>query len=50
MIPELGKYAGTVLGGYAIALALLAILVGLSIRRARRSAERLSDLEAKHRK
>lgn len=33
MIPDLGKYAGTVLSAYGVTLALLAVLVGASLWR-----------------
>lgn len=47
MIPELGRYAPTVLGAYAVTLTLLAGLVGLSLRRAARVRRRLAELEGR---
>lgn len=46
MIPDLDKYAGTVLGAYAVTLALLAALVALSFWRAARTREALGRVEA----
>lgn len=43
---DLGKYAGTVLGAYAVTLLLLAILVGASWLRAVRTRRQLERLEA----
>jgi heme exporter protein D len=47
MIPDLGKYAGTVLSAYAVSLLLLAAIVGLSIWQARRVKRRLDAAEAR---
>ncbi len=47
MMPELGKYAGTVLSAYAISLALLALIVGLSVWQSRRMKRRLDAAEAR---
>ncbi|WP_138464745.1 heme exporter protein CcmD [Poseidonocella sp. HB161398] len=44
-MPELGKYAGTVLSAYAVSLALLVVLVLASIVAARRTARQLEDAE-----
>lgn len=46
MIPDLDKYAGTVLGAYAVTLALLAALVALSFWRAARTRDALARVEA----
>lgn len=51
MMPDLGKYAGEVLGAYGVALLLLAGLVALTWARAgrvRRALER-AEREAKER-
>lgn len=45
MIPDLDKYAGTVLGAYAVTLALLAALVALSFWRAARVRDELARVE-----
>lgn len=50
MIPDLGKYAATVLGAYGVTLALLALIVGASWRRAARTRRELARLEAGRRK
>ena len=47
MMPDLGKYAGTVLSAYAISLILLAAIIGLSLWRARRVRARLKAAEAR---
>ncbi len=44
---ELGKYASTVLSAYAVTLTLLAILVVVSLLRARRVRADLAKLETK---
>lgn len=49
MMPDLGKYAGPVLGSYAVALGLLAVLVGLSVWRFRRMKRALDEAEARAR-
>jgi heme exporter protein D len=45
MMPELGKYAGAVLGAYGVTLALLAGLVALSALRAGRVKRALEAVE-----
>lgn len=45
MMPELGKYAATVLSAYAVSLLLIAALVGLSVLRARRVRRDLERVE-----
>jgi heme exporter protein D len=45
-MPDLDRYAATVLGAYAVTLALLALLVGLSVWRAVRVKRRLAEAEA----
>lgn len=47
MIPDLGKYAVAVLGSYGGSMLLLAALVWLSVRRARRVKADLDKLEAR---
>ncbi len=47
MMPDLGKYAGTVLGAYGAALVLLVILVGISIVQGRRIKRALEEVEAR---
>ena len=44
-----GKYAVAVLSSYAVSLALIALLVGLSIWRSRRVAKALDEVEARRR-
>jgi heme exporter protein D len=46
MIPDLDRYADTVLGAYGVTLALLALLVALTLGRAARVRRRLERLEA----
>ena len=45
MMPDLGKYAGTVLGAYAAALLLLAALVCLTLWQGARMKRALEDVE-----
>ena len=47
MMPELGKYAGTVLGAYGAALVLLVALVTLTIWQGRRVRRALEEVEAR---
>ena len=44
-MPDLGDYAVWVLSAYGVSIALLAGLVGLSFRRARRLARELARVE-----
>ncbi|WP_425052748.1 heme exporter protein CcmD [Psychromarinibacter sp. S121] len=46
-MPELGKYAGTVLSAYGISLLLLAGVVVLSVVQWRRMKQRLAAAEAR---
>jgi heme exporter protein D len=46
MMPELDRYAATVLGAYAVTLALIVLLVGLSVWRAVRVKRQLARAEA----
>lgn len=45
MMPDLGKYAGAVLGSYAASIALIIVLVGISLWRAARVRRALQDVE-----
>lgn len=45
MMPDLGKYASTVLSAYAISLILLAAIIGLSWWQSRRAMTRLTAAE-----
>ncbi|MCV6597172.1 MAG: heme exporter protein CcmD [Mangrovicoccus sp.] len=45
MMPDLGKYAFEVVSAYLVSLGLIAILVGLSWRRAKAVRARLRELE-----
>ena len=47
MMPDLGKYAGTVLGAYGAALLLLVALVALTIWQGRRVKRSLEEVEAR---
>ena len=49
MMPDLGRYAGTVLGAYAATLAPLALLVVVSWRRSARMRRDLAEAEARAR-
>lgn len=44
-MPDLGRYAVEVLSAYAVCLVLVAALVWLSIRRARRVRAQLKEIE-----
>lgn len=44
-MPELGKYAGAVLGAYGISILLIAGLVALSVWQAARMRAKLQDVE-----
>ncbi|MBV7393720.1 heme exporter protein CcmD [Mameliella sediminis] len=45
MMPELGKYAGTVLSSYAVSLLLLVVLIVASVWRSRRIRAELERIE-----
>jgi len=49
MMPDLGKYAGPVLGAYAVGLLLLAIIIGVSLWKSRRMKRDLDAAEARRR-
>ncbi|MGB0959594.1 MAG: heme exporter protein CcmD [Halocynthiibacter sp.] len=46
-MPDLGKYADAVLSSYAVTIALLAILIGLSLLRNKKMREKLCQIERK---
>lgn len=46
-MPELGKYAATVLSAYGVSILLLLALAGLSLWRARRVKAQLAEVEAR---
>lgn len=47
MMPELGKYAFAVLASYGSSIALIAVIVWASLRRARRIRVELEQVEAR---
>ncbi|MES2968553.1 MAG: heme exporter protein CcmD [Pseudomonadota bacterium] len=47
MMPELGKYAGAVLGSYAASVALIAALVAVSLWQGARIKRALAQVEAR---
>ena len=47
MMPELGKYAGAVIGSYAASVALIVALVALSIWKGARVKKALTEVEAR---
>ena len=49
-MPDLGKYATAVLGSYAAALALLALLVAVTLYRGRAARRALAEIEERRRK
>lgn len=46
-MPELGKYAGAVLGAYGVSLALIAVLVALTLWQGARVKRQLREVEAR---
>ena len=50
MMPDLGKYAGTVLGAYAASLALLVALVIWTLWQGARMKRALDEVERRERK
>lgn len=46
-MPELGKYGETILTAYAATIVLVAVIVVLSIVRARKVKRQLAELEAR---
>ena len=47
MMPELGKYAGAVMGSYAASIGLIVALVVWSLWRAARMRRALAEVEAR---
>lgn len=47
MMPDLGKYAATVLSAYAVTILLLVVLVVVSVVQARQARARLTEIEAR---
>lgn len=47
MMPDLGKYASTVLTSYAVTLGLLALVIGLTLWRGARVKAALAEAEAR---
>lgn len=47
MMPDLGKYADTVLSSYAVSIVLLVLLVAVSIRSARKARIELEQVEGR---
>ncbi len=50
MMPDLGKYADTVLSAYAASILLLAALVALSLWRGRRLRREMQQMEERMRR
>jgi heme exporter protein D len=50
MMPDLGKYAFAVLSSYGVAIAMILMLVGQSVRRSRKMKAELDAVEARRRK
>ena len=46
-MPDLGKYAGAVLGSYAVTALLIAALVGLTLWQSARMQRALAEVEAR---
>lgn len=46
-MPELGKYAGAVLGAWGATLALIGFLIALSWVQSRKAKRRLDEIEAR---
>lgn len=47
MMPDLGKYAGTVLSAYAVSILLLVALVAISLWRGRKLRAEMERIEAR---
>lgn len=47
MMPELGKYAGAVLGSYAATIGLIVLLVAVSLWRSAKTKAALAEVEAR---
>lgn len=50
MMPDLGKYAASVLTSYAASIALLALLVAITFWRGRKARQALDAVEHRNRK
>lgn len=50
MMPDLGKYAASVLSAYGVSLLLLAGIVLLTLRRGRAARKSLEDIESTRRR
>ena len=50
MLPDLGEYATEVLLAYAVSLGAIALLIGWTWARARRSARQLAAIESRQAK
>lgn len=50
MMPDLGKYADTVLSAYAASIVLLLVMVGLSLWRGRKVRAEMEAMEARMRR
>ncbi|WP_420882271.1 heme exporter protein CcmD [Sulfitobacter geojensis] len=46
MMPDLGKYAVEVVSAYGASLILLAVLLGMTLRRGRKARAELAQVEA----
>ena len=49
MMPDLGKYADTVLSAYAASLIIIVVLVVLSLRTSRKVLRELTEIEERRR-
>ena len=47
MMPDLGKYADTVLSSYIVSIALLVLLVAMSLRASRKARAELEKVEGR---
>ena len=47
MLPDLGKYAGTVLSAYGASIVLLVGLILMSVAKGRRVRKQMQDVEAR---
>lgn len=48
MMPDLGAYGTYVLASYAVAIGVLVLVIGVSLRAAARAKAELARLEARH--
>lgn len=49
MMPDLGKYADTVLSAYVVSIVLLVVLVAMSLRSSRKARAELEKVETRRR-